>query len=287
MANTVDWAYLNAGFGSPRVTPAQSATPHNTNRTPTPSIFAKGVNTPTVNMSKLMNGTPGGSLNGAQVADMKGSIALAAANARLNNNPNGAAAMESKLAKLDNLQNQQLLAIQNQTEASKKDVLNQLYTQYVTENQGVGGGTSSNGSFGDLPKAKQELASAQVNHLLADRDVQGKQAEFQILSERYQAVVNENKRLKDGIVELQNAHDMPVPVPQSVELPLLKNTVVEAHQQLVAAINARSNAENALDRAEHVVNNMQNASADGEDVRQASNLAMNTIKDALARQNGV
>ncbi len=288
MANTVDWAYLNAGFGSPRVTPVVGATPSYNNRSPTPSIFAGGMSTPMVDMSKVAVGaSTAGGMNGSTVADMKNSMASAAANARLNNDTRGANDIESKMNKLNNMQNQQLRAIQNQTEDSKKNVLQQLYSQYRTENSGVGGGGSSNGGWvsGDLPRAKQELASAQVNHLLADRDLAGKQAEFGYLSDRYNTLIDQNRRLKAEMNQLQNAHDMPIPPPVSVEIPLLKNTVTEAKQKLTTAMNSKANAERALDQAEHVVNNMQATSTNGVEVKQASDAAVSTVKNALARQN--
>ena len=289
MANTVDWAYLNAGFGSPRVTPVAGATPSYTNRSPTPSIFAGGMSTPTEDMAKMgANASAGGGVNGLTVADMKNNMASAAANARLNHDARGANDIENKMNKLNDMQSQQLRAIQNQTEGNKKNVLQQLYSQYRAENSGVGGGDgSSNGSWisGDLPRAKQELASAQVNHLLADRDLAGKQAEFGVLSDRYNTLIDQNRRLKAEMNQLHDAHNMPIPTPQSVEIPLLKNTVTEAKQKLATAMNSKGNAERALDVAEHVVNNMQAASTNGAEVKQASDAAVSTVKNALARQN--
>ena len=285
MSNTVDWAYLNSGFGSPMATPQQKFTygaslvpPPNdvappVPTTPWPNTVTVGL-TPSVAMANAVNAGQEIGVKAGHVTELKNATASLEASAKVTGDVQTAQQARATMQNITDLQNADMRRIRATTEINKADALAQLHDAYTAGIPDIGpsglaeDGTAARTSatLNQLADAKSQLASAQVQHLTADRELQGKVAEYDVLRDRYAALMNDAGTLKKDIAQLQRAHDLPVVEHPTLEIPLVVKSMEEAHNKLQSAIGARPAAEQALDASESSLAAMQNSVSPAETI---------------------
>ena len=323
MSNTVDWAYLKSGFGSPMPTPQQEIGVNNAQRAgpygaplvaastdnagaftqgePTSDAYAaqpapsgNATVTPSISMAAVVNSPQNGGVQPGDVTDVKNAAATLEATAKANGDPETARQAQAAMQNVSDLQNADMNRIRAATAINKADALAQLHTAYASKVPDAVEGPASyvpaKISVNDLANAKTNLARAQVAHLTADRELQGKLAEYDALRDRYMMLMDQDRMLKNDISRLQDAHDLPLVEPPTPEIPLVVRGIADAQAKLQTALNSRPAAEQELDAAEGTVTVLQKNTGAGSTALQNASLPVkeivhNAMRTAVANAN--